>query len=208
MIEQKRKLQGSERFDPFTDRMARDIRNSLWDAFVAALAAKAPEQYLNIAQKWREQNLSTRHSEYIADRLLRYDQVFDTIQAGGIQDPLQRALVIWNQRLFFEFHDHLEMIWKSATGDQRQALKGLIKAAGVYIHLEQHHRQPAKSLAMKSYQLLRQYVHCLEFIANYETLLDKLESGDPVPPRLKRISDKTNKTTRRKCAGAGKESAC
>ena len=208
MIEQKRKLQGSERFDPFTNRTARDIRNSLSDAFVAALAAKEPEQYLNIAQKWQEQNLSARHSEYITNRLLRYDLVFDEIQAGRIEDPLQRALVIWNQRLFFEFHDHLETIWKSATGDQRQALKGLIKAAGVYIHLEQHHRQAAESLAMKSYQLLRQYVHCLAFIANYETLLDKLESGDPVPPLLKRISDKTNKTARRLDAGAGKESAC
>ena len=208
MTSRKDKPKAAKRFDPFTDRTARDIRNSLSEAFVAALAAKEPEQYLNVSQNWQEQNLSARHSEYIADRLLRYDHVFDAVRAGGIEDPLQRALVIWNQRLFFEFHDHLEMIWKSATGDQRQALKGLIKAAGVYIHLEQHHRQAAKSLAMKSYQLLRQYVHCLAFIANYETLLDKLESGDPAPPRLKLISEKNNKTARRKCAGAGKESAC
>ncbi len=208
MTSRKDKPKPAKRFDPFTDRTARDIRNSLSDAFVAALAAKDPERYLNIARRWREQNISARHGEYIADRLLRYDHVFDEIQAGGIEDPLQRALVLWNQRLFFEFHDHLEAIWKSATGDQRQALKGLIKAAGVYIHLEQHHRQAAKSLAMKSYQLLCQYAHCLAFIANYETLLDKLESGDPVPPRLKRLSDKTNKTARRQDAGAGKESAC
>jgi hypothetical protein len=204
----KDKPKTAKRFDPFTDRTARDIRNSLSDAFVAALAAKDPERYLTIARRWRKQNISVRHGEYIADRLLRYDHVFDEIQAGGIEDPLQRALVLWNQRLFFEFHDHLEAIWKSATGDQRQALKGLIKAAGVYIHLEQHHRQAAKSLAVKSYRLLRQYAHCLAFIANYETLLDKLESGDPAPPRLKRLSDKTNKTARREDAGAGKESAC
>ena len=130
------------------------------------------------------------------------------MRAGGINDPLQQALVIWNQHLFFEFHDHLEALWQTATGDQRQALKGLIKAAGVYIHLEQHHRQAAKSLAMKSYQLLRQYAHCLTFIANHETLLDRLESGDAVPPRLKILSEKTNKTVRRGEAGAGKEAAC
>jgi hypothetical protein len=163
---------------------------------------------LNIARKWREQNVSSLYTDYIEDRLLRYKNVFDVVQTDGIKNPLQRALVIWNQRLFFEFHDHLETIWKPATGDRRQALKGLIKAAGVYIHLEQHHRQAAKRLAMKSYQLLRQYVHCLAFIANYETLLDKLESVDPVPPRLKRISDKTNKSERRLDAGAGKESTC
>jgi hypothetical protein len=184
MIEEKRKLQGSERFDPFTNRTARDIRNSLSDAFVAALAAKEPEQYLNIAQKWQEQNLSARHREYIANRLLRYDHVFDEIQADRIEDPLQRALVIWNQRLFFEVHEHLEAIWHSASGDERQALRGLIKAAGVYVHLEQRRLPAARSLAVKSYELLRQYPHCLAFIANYEILLKKLKNFESDPPRL------------------------
>ena len=178
-------IETPNRFDPFTNRTARDIRNSLSESFVAALAAGDPEKYLNAARKWRQQNLSSLHAAYIEDRVLRYEHVFDAIRASEIYDPLQQALVIWNQRLFFEFHDHLETIWKFATGDQRQALKGLIKAAGVYIHLEQHHRQAAEKLALKSYRLLRQYAHCLAFIANHEALLDKLKSGDPVPPRLK-----------------------
>ena len=97
---------------------------------------------------------------------------------------MQQALIIWNHGLFFEFHDHLEAIWKSATGDRRQALKGLIKAAGVYIHLEQDRQQAAQSLAEKARALLQQYSHCLAFIANLETLLDKLKATDPDPPRL------------------------
>ena len=204
----KKQLKKNERFDPFVDRTARDIRNSLSESFVAALAVRDPAKYLNAARKWREQNLSDLHADYIVNRLLRYENVFDAVRAGGINDPLQQALVIWNQHLFFEFHDHLEALWQTATGDQRQALKGLIKAAGVYIHLEQHHRQAAKSLAMKLYQLLRQYAHCLAFIANHETLLDKLESGDPVPPRLKILTEKTNKTARRGDADARKGTAC
>ncbi|MGD8740038.1 MAG: DUF309 domain-containing protein [Desulfobacterales bacterium] len=204
----KKKLKKREQFDPFVDRTARDIRNSLSESFVAALAVRDPAKYLIVARKWREQNLSALHADYIGDRLLRYQHVFNAFQAGGMNDPLQQAVIIWNQRLFFEFHDYLEPHWKAATGDQRQVLKGLIKAAGVYIHLEQHHRQAAKSLAMKSYQLLRKYAHCLAFIANHETLLDKLESGDPVPPRLKILTEKTNKTVRRGDAGAGKETAC
>ena len=173
-----------ERFDPFTDRRARDIRNSLSEAFVAALAAKDHEQYLHMAQKWQAQNLSSFYADYIDDRLLRYENVFNAVQTGGIDDPLQQAIVVWNQGLFFEFHDHLETLWQAATGDQRQALKGLIKAAGVYIHLEQHHHQAAQRLAMKSYELLRQYPHCLSFIANYKTLLGKLKNFEPTPPRL------------------------
>jgi hypothetical protein len=187
-----------ERFDPFTDRIARDIRNSLSESFVTAMAVMDPDKYLEVARKWREQNFSALYTDYIDDRLVRYDRVFNAIRAGGIKEPLKQALVIWNQSLFFEFHDHLETLWHSASGDGRQALKGLIKAAGVYVHLEHHHQKAAEGLALKSFSLLKKYACCLTFIANYETLLDKLVKLDPVAPQLKI----------RHIAKAGKESAC
>ncbi len=184
MNEQNRKSKIAEKFDPFADRTARDIRNTLSEAFVAALAALDPGEYINTARKWRSQKPSARYIHYVDIRLQRYDLVFKTIRADRINDPLQQAVVIWNQGLFFEVHDHLEAIWHSASGDERQVLKGLIKAAGVYVHLKQHHLRAAKSLAMKSYDLLRQFPHCLSFIANYETLLEKLKNCEPAPPRL------------------------
>ena len=177
-------IETPERFDPFTDRAARDIRNSLSESFVRSMTVMEPDPYLSVARKWGEQNLSSLYADYIADRLLRYGRVLNAIRAGGINDPLQQALVVWNQKLFFEFHDHLETLWQSASGNQRQALKGLIKAAGVYVHLEQHRRKAAESLALKAFNLLGQYAHCLTFIANYETLLDKLKKLDPDAPRL------------------------
>ncbi|MEJ2101872.1 MAG: DUF309 domain-containing protein [Desulfobacterales bacterium] len=177
-------IAAAKRFDPFADRTARDIRNSLSGSFAVAIAAMDPDKYLSVARRWREQNLFQIYSDYIADRLLRYDQVLQTIRAGGINEPLKQALVVWNQSLFFEFHEHLESLWRSASGDQREALKGLIKAAGVYIHLEQHHRKAAESLAIKSFNLLRQYGHCLTFIANFGILLDRLNKLDPAAPRL------------------------
>ena len=149
-----------------------------------ALAVLDPDEYLNAARELREQNLLPLHVDYIDDRLQRYNHVFKKIQAEGMDDALQQALVIWNRGLFFEFHDHLEKLWQAAAGDQRQALKGLIKAAGVYIHLEQDHRQAADSLAKKSYDLIQQYAPCLTFIANIETLLEKLKLADTVPPQL------------------------
>jgi hypothetical protein len=173
-----------KRFDPFADRTARDIRNTLSEAFVAALAAMDPAGYINAARSWRSQKPAVRYLNYIDRRLARYDLVFNMIREERIDDPLQQAVVIWNQGLFFEFHDHLEPLWQAATGDQRQALKGLIKAAGVFIHLEQHRHQAAESLARKAYQLLRQHAHCLTFIANHEILLEKLQSDAPAPPQL------------------------
>ena len=173
-----------KKFNPFTDRTARDIRNTLSESFAAALAATDPAGYLIEARKWRSQKLLARYANYVDIRLQRYDFVFNAIREYRIDDPLQQAVVIWNQSLFFEFHDHLETLWKTATGDRRQMLKGLIKAAGVYVHLEQHHDEAAKSLAMKSFDLLHQYSHCLAFLANSETLLDKLKKCDRVPPQL------------------------
>ncbi|MDX1707441.1 MAG: DUF309 domain-containing protein [Desulfobacterales bacterium] len=184
MIEQKRILKARNRFDPFTDRTARDIRNSLSEAFVETLGVKNMDVVAHTVRRWREQNLASVHTAYIDARLFSYQQVFDTIRSVNITDPLQQALLIWNQGLFFEFHDHLEAIWKSESGNKRQALKGLIKAAGVYIHLEADHRQAAASLAAKARALLQQYRHCLTFIANLQTLLDKIQSGEPDPPRL------------------------
>lgn len=197
-----------ERFDPFTDRTARDIRNSLSDSFVKAVAVMDSDAYLQVARKWREQNLPPLYADYIDDRLQRYGRVFNTIRTRGIDDPLRQALVIWNQGLFFEFHDHLEILWQSATGDEKQALKGLIKAAGVYVHLEQHRRKAAQGLSMKAFKLLRQYARCLVFIANYETLLDKLCKLDPVAPRLEILPEKNMKAEHRYLTDAGKESAC
>lgn len=105
--------------------------------------------------------------------------------AAGKFDPLLQCLAIWNNGLFFEFHDHLEGIWKQATGDQRQALKGLIKAAGVCIHNEFGHQRAVTSLSAKSHSLILQYSHSLTFIKNLDVLAQKLKILDPVAPKLK-----------------------
>jgi hypothetical protein len=172
------------KFDPFNNRLSRDIRNSLSEAFMVALSGGDPSAYREEADIWRGKNPSKVYLDYIQDRLQRYDRVFEQIKAGRLEDPVLQSLVIWNQGLFFEFHDHLEGIWKHSTGDQRQALKGLIKAAGVYVHNEFNHRQAVKSLSPKAYNLIRQYSHCLAFIENLDSILQRLKTLDSDPPRL------------------------
>lgn len=174
-----------KRFDPFNNRLARDIRNVLSEAFVEALAHLNRETYLAAAGRWNLENLPAEYRAYILDRLQRYGLVFKQIQDNRLDDPLNRALVIWNHGLFFEFHDHLEGLWQDSSGDEKQALKGLIKAAGVYVHSEFSHQQAVERLAGKSAGLLNQYSHCLAFIANLDELIKKLLNRDPVPPQLK-----------------------
>ena len=178
------KIRAAGKFDPFNDRLSRDIRNTLSEAFVDALSRMAPSAYRKEADIWRAKNPSEIYLDYIQDRLRRYDQVFKQVKADRLDDPLLQGLVIWNQGLFFEFHDHLEGIWIQASGDERQALKGLIKAAGVYIHHECGHQQAVESLSVKSCNLIRQYSGSLTFITNLDVLAQKLKSPDPVAPRL------------------------
>ncbi len=178
------KKRAAGKFDPFNDRLSRDIRNTLSEAFIDTLSRMEPSAYRDEADIWRAKNPSEIYLEYIQNRLQSYDQVFEQIKVGQLVDPLLQCLVIWNSRLFFEFHEHLEGIWIQATGDKRQALKGLIKAAGVYIHNEYGRRQAVKSLSIKSHNLIRQYSHSLTFITNLDVLAQKLIARDPIPPRL------------------------
>ena len=174
----------ARKFDPFNDRLSRDIRNTLSEAFIDALSRMEPSAYRDEADIWCAKNPSGIYLEYIQNRLQSYDLVFRQIKANQLVDPLLQCLVIWNNGLFFEFHDHLEGIWKQSGGDERQALKGLIKAAGVYIHNEVSHHRAVKSLSAKSYRLIRQYSHSLAFIKNLDVLTQKLKALDPEAPRL------------------------
>jgi hypothetical protein len=174
----------SDHFDPFNDRLSRDIRNTLSETFADALARKEPSEYRAAAEKWLAEKLAAGYVNYIQDRLHRYDLVLEKIIASRLDDAMLQSLVLWNKGLFFEFHDHLERIWQKTTGDEHQALKGLIQAAGVYIHMEHNRQDAAKKLSIKSLNLIRRYSHCLAFITNLDVLTKRLENLDPVSPTL------------------------
>jgi hypothetical protein len=176
---------GLQRFDPFNDRMSRNIRNTLSEAFVDALANRNPTSFEEATRNWLSRVDVGIYEQYIEERLWLYRRVFQIIQQERLEEPLATGLVVWNQGLFFEFHDHLERIWHESTGEIREALKGLIEAAGVYIHLQYHHQQAASRLAKKSLDLLSSYCDCLPDIRNLDELMDALKRGDPEPPHLR-----------------------
>jgi hypothetical protein len=171
-------------FDPFTNRFSRDIRNSLSEALVQALIQSDQSCYRLVGERWLAGNPDDVHTDYIQDRLKRYNRAFDQIRVNRIEDPKHQAIVLWNLGLFFEVHEHLEAIWHQAIGDEHQALKGLIQAAGVYVHLKFRHRSAAERLAVKSLKRLQQYTEHLTFIDNLNLLLDKLKNLDSDPPLL------------------------
>ena len=181
----KKQKSASEKFDPFNDRLSRDIRNSLTDAFMTSLKQKDAGCYLDLSQKWLNKELASVYKDYIQDRVQHYDLVLERIQQEHIDDARIQAVILWNNGLFFEVHDILEDIWHKKQGDERRAIQGLIKAAGVYVHLESDRLNSAERLALKSVRLLKEYEKVLGFILNLKVLISALENGDPVPPRLK-----------------------
>ena len=171
-------------FDPFSDRYARDIRNSLSEAFVESINISDPSYYRQLESRWSSSDLAPPYRIYIRDRLDRYDSVFNEIASEAISDTLIQAVIIWNEGLFFETHEQLELIWHKAKGEFREAIKGWIKAAGAYVHLECNRRQPALGLSHKAVLLLKRYGHALTCIQNLNTLITALEPLNPIPPKL------------------------
>jgi len=171
-------------FDPFNNRLARDIRNTLAATFVDALQQADKFRYQHTAEQWLAKKLKHESAGYIHNRLKRYDRAFYQIVKNRLRDAKFQALIIWNHRLFFEVHELLERVWQQTTGNEFQALKGLIQAAGVYVHLEYNHQAAAEKLAVKSSDRIQKYGACLSFIANLDTLLDHLKAPDNDPPQL------------------------
>ena len=185
-LSDKKQKPAPEKFDPFNDRLCRDIRNSLSDAFMVSLKQKdAGRRYLDLSQKWLNKELASVYKDYIQDRVQRYDRASQRFQQKRINNARIQAAVLWNDGLFFEVHDILEDIWHKTQGDERQAIQGLIKAAGVYVHLESDRLNSAERLALKSVRLLKEYEQALGFISNLNELISALEICDPVPPTLR-----------------------
>jgi len=48
----------------------------------------------------------------------------------------------WNEQRYYEAHDVLEHLWLSTTSEDANYFKGLIQAAGGFVHLQKHSEFP------------------------------------------------------------------
>lgn len=174
----------SDRFDPFNDRLSRDVRNSLSEAFVETIKHLENQPLDACRIHWLQQNLPPAVEHYLIDRSQRYRSVMNTLKSAQVIDPSAVTAAFWNQELFFELHEYLEDIWTTETGQEREALKGMIQAAGAYVHREHHNRRAAARLAAKAVQRLSGRNRRLKRIANLDELCRCLENLSEPPPRL------------------------
>jgi len=81
-----------------------------------------------------------RISRFVAE--LAAEQV-DPNQADIAKHPFYRTFFqCWNQQRYYEAHDVLEQLWLNSDTNDDQFFKGLIQAAGAFVHLQKNFEHP------------------------------------------------------------------
>jgi hypothetical protein len=83
--------------------------------------------------------------ERISQRLAEVageDVVFDHPDVE--KHPYYRAFFrCWNEQQYYEAHDVLEQLWLKTKSPDINFFKGLIQAAGAFVHLQKHFEHPS-----------------------------------------------------------------
>jgi hypothetical protein len=74
------------------------------------------------------------------------DRRVDAEGGTPVSEAVRDAVALWNARLFFEVHEVLEAVWKTAAGPLRQGLQGVIQVAVAYHHLAHDNPRGARTL--------------------------------------------------------------
>lgn len=124
---------------------------------------------------------------------------------GIAAHPYYRAFFrCWNEQRYYEAHDVLEQVWlhDPITPEDAQYFKGLIQAAGAFVHLQKHYEHPAHPkhgrrlgpavrlfrLAEKNLAPFGEVRHDLdlvqfrELLARYRTAVEAGEGKNPWTP--------------------------
>jgi hypothetical protein len=173
-------------FDPFNNRLCRDIRNDLSISFMTAIRSRDLAAAVDVVKKYTSKDVEPLVADYMQSRLYRYQRVLQSIEVQNIlpDDTYRIACRIWNQSLFFEFHEWLEHVWHNTDGPEKGMLQALIRSAGVYLLLESGRRNGAKRMAAKAVAGLIECRSSVPDFFNVSLLIDKLSVIDPVPPEF------------------------
>jgi uncharacterized protein len=174
-------------FNPFEDRLSRDIRNDLSEGLAEAVETGSDKKLTKIVDNYRQQPLEEYYQEYLEDRYNRYRQALKIIHGmtdAMTDDPIRQGIVLWNLGLFFEVHEVLEHAWYSAEGNMKLTLQALIRAAGVYIKREYGFNDSARRIADKAIPILEENQDILEAYFKVNKLTSALGNPESMPPIL------------------------
>ena len=160
-------------FDPFRDRLSRDIRNDLSESLLTCLRDGLSTAARAVAERYLASPIEPCHRAYINDRLERYERFLALVR--GESDPLRQGFVLWELGLYFEVHEILEQAWLRAEGTEKELLQALIRAAGVRIKRECGFEAAAAKMAAKALPVLTAHRQRLAAYIDPDPLLSLLE---------------------------------
>ena len=82
------------------------------------------------------------------ERISRFVESLDTGEGKAAGDgiashPYYRGYFrCWNEQRYYEAHDVLEQLWLKTKSEDTQYFKGLIQAAGAFVHLQKQFEHP------------------------------------------------------------------
>lgn len=103
-------------FNPFEERLARDIRNRISRTILHVFTEMDMSPARRIAKHYLTIPHDSVHEKYIHDRLSRYEQALEIIRDEKLTDTWDRALVLWDLRLFSKYMKY----WSRAGGRQQE----------------------------------------------------------------------------------------
>lgn len=169
-------------FNPFEDRLSRNIRNDLSEAFIDVLRERSLNKAETVAAAYLNDGLAEPYSNYIHTRLDRFTQALAQINPDT--SLLHQAAVLWNLQLLFEVHEILEPEWMVASGNRKLMLQALIRAVGVYINLEMGYRDRAAKIAAKALPVLKKLRTEVIDKIDIDELIMGIEALTPEPPPI------------------------
>jgi hypothetical protein len=171
-------------FNPFEDRLSRDIRNDLSESILEVLSSGSIAPAQAVAEAYKARGIDQVYQNYIEDRIARYASSLTRVSPQS--SILRTGAVLWDNGLYFEVHEVLEPPWMSATGDDKLLLQAMIRAAGVYINLELGYHDRAAKISTKALPVLRRFRDILQRDLNADALVEALEKLSAEPPLLAR----------------------
>jgi uncharacterized protein len=85
-------------------------------------------------------NKGERISQFVAELA---GEDFEADEKDVAKHPFYRAFFrCWNEQRYYEAHDVLEQLWLNTKSRDADYFKGLIQAAGAFVHLKKRFEQP------------------------------------------------------------------
>jgi hypothetical protein len=105
-------------FEPFQDRLSRDIRNQLSESLMTCMRLMRLGPAQEVAHRFLGEQPGPAQIEYIEKRMALYGLFLHRI-AEGPADALWQGLVLWDLGLYFEVHEILAGAGSPATATGR-----------------------------------------------------------------------------------------